>query len=193
MDKSPRDCFDLLSDLMMFDTLIGSGRGFGQPEARLEANLSTLKPRWGLPSQDTCKQDMKNESQLLHIWPVTYPEGISHKGWDIWWETSALGLKLLFILLPTLPQHMLSLNWNFNGCVKWSLDAFSVFPPRNIGMLLVPACQMRAVDMQQANNRYFIWTQTSLMKALQATGCCVWVRDWDPDTQICQSVKVCLW
>lgn len=90
------------------------------------------------PSQDIYKQDMKNESQLLHIWPVTQPWGISHKGWYIWWETQAPDLKLLFILFPTLPQHMLSLWWYFNGCVKWpmSLDAFGFFSPKSIGMLL---------------------------------------------------------
>lgn len=27
------------------------------------------------PSQEIYKQDMKNESQLLHIWPVTQPQG----------------------------------------------------------------------------------------------------------------------
>lgn len=52
MDRSPWDCFDLLSDLMIFDTagslrclLIGSGHGFGKPEATLEANLSSQKHR----------------------------------------------------------------------------------------------------------------------------------------------------
>lgn len=149
------------------------------------------------PNQDICKQDMKNESQLLHISPVTYPQGISHKGWDIWWETYALGLKLLSILLPIFPQYMLSLSWNFNGCVKWpmSLDASRLPPPsppkkkpQNIGMLLVSACQMRAVDLLQANQRYFVWTQTSLKKALWTAGYCVWVCDWDPDRQICWSI-----
>lgn len=71
-------------------------------------------------------------------------------------------MKLLFMLLPTLPQHMLSLRWNFNGCVKWpmSLDAFFFFSPRSIGMFLF----FSDVDLWPVNQRYFVQTQTKSQK-----------------------------
>lgn len=110
------------------------------------------------PSQDTCKWHEK-WVLIFTCLACNLSLGYLTKGCLVhfWWEDSALSLKLSFFLLPTLPQHTLSLIWNFKWLCKiahvpWCFN----FPPKSIGMLPVSAWQIRAVDLCQANQSFFL-------------------------------------
>lgn len=138
------------------------------------------------PSQDTCKWHEK-WVLIFTCLACNLSLGYLTKGCLVhfWWEDSALSLKLSFFLLPTLPQHTLSLIWNFKWLCKiahvpWCFN----FPPKSIGMLPVSAWQIRAVDLCQANQSFFFKTQTSYKKVPWMERCSVRLYGSDPDKQI---------